>query len=385
MSFPGNRLRRVLRCALLLLATSLASSARAAEPAHTFGKPDAGRIVYLQPTIDPDGRSAQFDPDGDILLDPPATEHAPTQVAHAEPLPEFTPSEASIPDNASPQIDIPRDAVEVAPGEMGPIEFEPYEVPLQNFTWQVGPSGLIYRSYLAGPLEPRTSITPFFSENHSYWDATVGGRGGVLRYGDFDPLHPHGWQLDVYGAAIVRLDPENRQDLYGSDYVFGFPITYGVENWQFKFGYTHLSSHLGDEYAIRYPGTLDDRVNYVRDGIVFGSSWYPVPECRVYGELDWAIINVSGGAEPVAFQFGTELSRPGPTGLHGSPFFALNGRSRQELDFGGDVTAQTGWLWRGITGKTFRLGGHYYNGHSSQAQFYRTSEQQIGLGLWYDF
>jgi len=402
MSFPGNRLRRVLRCALLLLATSLAWAARAADAAHTFGKPDDGRIVYLQPTIDPaahSAHSAQYSPDGDILADAPVAqhtfaEHLPTQVAHAEPLPEITPSQtefpsandpsASGPENASLQIDIPTDAIEVAPGEMGPIEFEPYDVPLNNFTWQVGPSGIIYRSYLAGPLEPRIGITPFFSESHSYWDATVGGRGGVLRYGDCDPLHPQGWQLDVYGAAIVRMDSENHQDLVSSDYVFGFPLTYGIDNWQFKFGYAHISSHLGDEYAIRYPGTLDERVNYVRDGIVFGSSWYPRPYCRVYGEFDWAF-HVSDGAKPIAFQFGNELSRPGPTGLHGTPFFAINGRMREEHDYGGDVTVQSGWLWRGVTGKTFRLGGHFYNGKSSQAQFYNNSEEQVGIGLWYDF
>jgi hypothetical protein len=395
MSFPGNRLRRVLRCALLLLATSLAFAARAAEAAHTFGKPDAGRIVYLQPTIDPDDRYAQFDPEGDVLLDAPAMANSPTQVAHSEPLPEFVPSQALVPENASPPIDVPAEAIEVAPDGLdtpayGPEEFEPYDfsenyAAPNDFTWQVAPSGLIYRSYLAGPLEPRTGITPFFSDNHTFWDAMVGGRGGVLRYGDCDPLHPQGWQLDVYGAAITRLDAEFDQDLVSADFVFGFPITYGVGNWQFKTGYAHLSSHLGDEYAMRYPDALDDRINYVRDSIVFGSSWYPVPACRVYGELDWAIINVSGGAEPIAFQFGTELSRPGPTGLHGSPFFAINGRSRQEIDFGGDVNTETGWLWRGVTGKVFRIGAHYYTGHSSQSQFYKNSEEQIGIGLWYDF
>src|SRR3989304_2688691 len=83
------------------------------------------------------------------------------------------------------------------------------------------------------------------------------------------------------------------------------------------------------------------------------------PACRLYGEFDWAFHN-SGGADPIAFQFGNELSHPGPTGLHGTPFVAVNGRMRQEVDYGGDVTVQSGWLWRGDTGKVFRLGGHYY-------------------------
>jgi hypothetical protein len=122
----------------------------------------------------------------------------------------------------------------------------------------------------------------------------------------------------------------------------------------------------------------------VRDGLVFGSSWYPYPIWRQYAEIGWAFHN-SGGAQPWEAQFGTELSRPGPTGRFGTPFFAVNGRMREEHDFGGDVSVQAGFLRRGELGQTMRLGAHYYNGKSSQFQFFDLAEEQIGLGLWYDF
>ena len=353
---PGGFLR-VLSCALTLVGVSAtfvgwtvaADSESGREPGD---KAERGAIVFLQPATAFETRA---------WLDVAATEAEPNRT---EELPGEAPPDSGLDDDSSAG-EFPASA----PGD---------------FTWQVGPTGLIYRSYLAGPHEPRIGITPFFSANHSFWDATVGGRGGVLRYGDCDPLHPHGWQLDVYGAAIVRMDAELHQDLNSADYVFGFPITYGVADWQFKFGYAHLSSHLGDELIIRNPDAIDDRVNYVRDGLVFGSSWFPVPACRLYGEFDWAFHN-SGGAAPIAFQFGNELSRPGPTGLGGSPFLAVNGRMREEVNYGGDLTAETGWLWRGDTGEVFRVGAHYYNGKSSQSQLFNDSEQQIGLGLWYDF
>jgi hypothetical protein len=257
--------------------------------------------------------------------------------------------------------------------------------PLDVWRWQLTPPGLIYRSYLAGVHEPRTAIVAFHEgESRTIWDATVGGRGGILRYGSGDAVHPEGYQLDVYGAAMARLDVENRQDLDSTDYVFGFPLTYGFDQWQFKFGYAHISSHLGDELALREPGTLAQRVNYVRDSILLGISFFPHMACRLYGEAAWAF-HRGGGAEPWEAQFGTEWSRPGVTGLRGTPFLAVNGRMREEHDFGGDVTAQTGWLWRGVTGGAVRLGAHYYNGKSSQYQFFDTAEEQIGMGLWYDF
>ena len=42
--------------------------------------------------------------------------------------------------------------------------------------------------------------------------------------------------------------------------------------------------------------------------------------------------------------------QPGPTGSAGTPFFAINGHLREEVDFGGDISTQLGWLWRGNIG-----------------------------------
>ena len=155
------------------------------------------------------------------------------------------------------------------------------------------------------------------------------------------------------------------------------------DDWQLKFGYAHLSSHLGDELVMRDPAALDERVNYVRDAFVFGTSYYLHPMWRKYGEVGWAFHN-SGGAQPWERSSGRSFSARAD-GPAGSPFFAVNGRMREEHDFGGDVTVQAGWLRRGGFGQTMRVAAHYYNGKSSQFQFFDQAEEQIGLGLWYDF
>jgi hypothetical protein len=140
---------------------------------------------------------------------------------------------------------------------------------------------------------------------------------------------------------------------------------------------------MGDEFAIR-ENALGDRINYVRDSFVLGTSYFPQPFWRVYGEVAYAF-KTDGGAEPWEFQFGTELSQPGPTGRRGTPFFAANANLREEHDFGGDITTQVGWLWRGRENQTLRIGFHYFNGKSSQYQTFDDSEEQIGVGFWYDF
>ena len=251
--------------------------------------------------------------------------------------------------------------------------------------WQVAPTGIIYHSYWAGVHEPRLSVQ-FIKEHNgnSFWDPTLGARVGLLRFGNDDPLHPQGWQLDAEGAALPRLTLDRVRDLETVDFRGGVPLTYGIDNWQFKLGYYHLSSHLGDEYAISHPGSLADRINYVRDSLVLGASYYPVSFMRLYTEAGYAF-NATDGAEPWEFQFGTELSQPGPTGIRGTPFLALNGHLREEHNFGGDFTAEAGWLWRGNTGQTMRIGAFYFNGKSSQYETFDNWEEQIGAGAWYDF
>ena len=56
------------------------------------------------------------------------------------------------------------------------------------------------------------------------------------------------------------------------------------------------------------------------------------------------------------------------------------------MNFGGTLTAQAGWQWRGYgSGHLLRFGGQYFVGQSVAFEFFRTYEQMLGIGLWYDF
>ncbi len=261
------------------------------------------------------------------------------------------------------------------------------------WSWQLLPNNLIYTSYLAGPKESRIGsvwykdsaadpLDPSVS-NDWLWDTTLGGRASVLRYGSDTVLHPQGFEVQIEGAAFVRLDPQDDRDLRSADYRFGVPFVYGVGRWQTKLAYYHNSAHLGDESMLKYPDF--PRVNYVRDVIVWGNSYYLFDWMRLYGEVGWAFFN-SGGSEPWEFQFGTELIQARPTGARGAPFFAINGMTRQELDWGGNVCAQAGWAWRGRRSeKLFRIGFEYLYGSDPQYEFVFYNQNRAGIGMWYDF
>lgn len=254
----------------------------------------------------------------------------------------------------------------------------------QSWDWQLLPDGLIYKSYLAGVKEPRLGAV-FQHEKHRGWllDATLGGRVGIVRYGTDNSVAPEGWQLDVEAAAFPRLDIDPNWDMVSTDFRAGAPLTYGKDKWRAKFGYYHLSSHLGDEEIIRL-GSAATRINFARDSLILGLSYYVNPSTRFYSEAAWAFYS-DGGSDPWEFQFGLDYSPAGRTGARGTPFFALNGHLRQELNYSGNFVAQTGWQWRGRTSHLLRLGFQYYNGASNQYQFYNVFEEQFGAGLWYDF
>jgi hypothetical protein len=257
-------------------------------------------------------------------------------------------------------------------------------VPSGDWCWQLLPDGLIYHSYLAGIKEPRFAIN-WMNERGlgDLWDVTLGGRVGILRYGNCSLGYPQGWQVDMEGGVMPRLSQDDDLDLQSSDYRFGIPITYGRGNTQYKFAFYHLSSHVGDEFLENNPGFV--RINYSRDAFVLGVSHYPWPALRLYGEMGFAFRS-DGGSKPWEFQFGVDYAPAHETGVRGAPFAAANAHLREDVDFGGSGVLQAGWAWRGSgTRQLFRAGLQYYNGKSSQFQFFDRSEQQTGFALWYDY
>ena len=259
----------------------------------------------------------------------------------------------------------------------------PMGYPGADWVWQILPEGLIYEAYLAGMKESRMMGNLVHVDGEGWKiDATAGGRVGLLRLGSLHPGRPEGIQLDVEGSAQLRLDPESRMDFDAVDFRTGLPLSFGAGRTRWKFGYYHLSSHVGDEYLLKHPGF--PRLNFARDVLILGHSLYLSPRTRAYFEMGWAFY--SDISEPWEFQFGLDHAPVTATGPRGAPFWALNAHFRQELDFGGTFTAQTGWAWRSdVSSPLFRAGFHYYNGKSNHFSFYNEHEQQFGMAVWYDF
>lgn len=260
---------------------------------------------------------------------------------------------------------------------------ENYDSANEDWYWQVLPDGVIYRSYLAGEKESRFSANIVYGEDDGWlWDAKMGTRVTILRFGPIDPIRPVGFAIEVDGSAQMRLDFSSNVDVRSGDYRGGIQAAFGTRRHQTRFGYYHLSSHVGDEFLLKNPGFT--RLNYARDVIILGHSIYVTDAMRIYAEAGFAFS--SDVSQPWEFQFGYECAPPYATGPCGAPFYAINAHLREEVNFGGGLTVQIGWAWRGDdSDKLLRVGVQYYVGKSSQLSFYDDYEEQFGIGLWYDF
>ena len=211
----------------------------------------------------------------------------------------------------------------------------------------------------------------------------LGGRVAILRYGTEDPLMPQGWEIDIEGAAFPRLAIEEDCDMVSADFRFGVPLTHRRGRWETKFGYYHLSSHLGDEFKLSHPWI--ERINFSRDVLVLGTAYYPGCDVRLYAEAGWAFY-FDGGTRAVGVPVRRRVQ---PVGSDRAGRGAVPRRQRPP--------ARRGRLWRLArgpgrlamartqSGHLIRVGLEYFNGQSEQYQFFDDHEQLVGIGLWYDY
>ncbi|MDO4574415.1 MAG: DUF1207 domain-containing protein [Planctomycetia bacterium] len=256
------------------------------------------------------------------------------------------------------------------------------------WSWQWMPSGVLYKAYLASNREARLGIHLVHEDArpHNFWDPILGGKIPLLRFGNQSKVYPEGFQLDVEGAALARLTLDHEREMYSADYRFALPLTYRKNHWEWKIGYYHISSHMGDEQMLRFyhnTGILWRR-NYVRDCILFGVGYRPDANWRFYFGGDYAFYT-QDGAMPWQLELGAEYAPIILPGYHGAPFAAVHLKWSEENDWTTYVAFEVGWQWRTVYQHIFRTGLYLMHGPADQYQFYDLVEKQIGWGMWFDF
>lgn len=248
------------------------------------------------------------------------------------------------------------------------------------------PKGLLWRPPIANPEEPRSYMKMYQSldtdEFPSVNDCAIGGTFPLVRFSRVESPN-QGFQTDIFAVAFSRF--VDVRTFAAVDYRFGVPFTYAVDKWSFKVAYEHTSCHVGDELLIKDDLPSKDST---RNEVVLGISYRVIDPLRLYAQFGWAWQQSSfvQDIEKYRYVIGAEWSKPGPTGVWGQPFAAIDCEFRGDEDYTPNLTAQIGWEWSGMMySPAFRVALEYYDGRSPFGQFIDRHESWVGLGVFFDF
>ena len=143
---------------------------------------------------------------------------------------------------------------------------------------------------------------------------------------------------------------------------------------------------MGDEYAVNNPGSLDRQVNYVHNALVLGVSDYPIDYMRVYAEAAYAF-NATDGAEPWE-ELDSAQNCLNPESrireeLPSRRSTAIFAKSMTLVVISHSSPAGFGEIKQGTC--CDHQQAFLSNGKSSQYQFYHDSQQQVGVGISFNF
>ena len=243
--------------------------------------------------------------------------------------------------------------------------------------------------YVADPERPTNTISFRFYAHDAIPETRTpraelgaGGRFGILRL-DPGTAGARAWQLNLDAGLDALFDMQNKEDSIGWDGTYGLSVTTAKPGrFAFKFGISHTSGHLGDEYMER---TGVARTNYTRQEVAFGVSRQLSPAWRAYGETGIAYVNDGPEQKPFRVQAGAEYeSRPRILSNRFSWYGAGDFSVWQERNGRLDTAIQGGIVTR-TDGRAYRLGIGFNDGRPPVTEFYRFSEACLIFGFWIDF
>jgi hypothetical protein len=208
-------------------------------------------------------------------------------------------------------------------------------------------------------------------------DVAVGRRFALLRFtgsSGRDTL-----VVGMEGAAFARFTPYvTILELVNTDWLFAAPIIWRRGGNWLRLRYFHSSSHLGDEYSVRFGLS---GVNFSRDGVELMGYVRPGAAVGVYagGRYD---VNVHPEASRRwVLRGGLEVRFPDADGVW-QPYLAADVQSEQDTRWRPTLNVQAGvWLPKVAGQQALRLALEALTGPSPLGQFHGRHTSQVGLAL----
>lgn len=193
-----------------------------------------------------------------------------------------------------------------------------------------------------------------------------------------------GLQVGMDGALFAQFDMDApSHDLLNADYTVGIPITYRERGFSARLRLYHQSSHLGDEFLLRY---RPDRINLSYEAVQLtlsgdNGSW------RLYGGGEWLMTRDPPDLQRGSLQTGLEFRGSDPLLWGGRPVAALDVKSYGENGWTPSYSFRAGLEFGppDLARRHLRLMAEGYRGFAPYGQFYREKVEYVGLAVTFNY
>jgi hypothetical protein len=250
---------------------------------------------------------------------------------------------------------------------------------------EIIPNGVIYEAPIADPKWPKFSagyqrhFSSVYGKN--IFDLAFGENLALLRYHASTIAYEIGIQAGLTGLMDFSKSPSK---LINSDYFVGIGLSIVYDKkWQNLIQFSHISSHIGDEFIISRPRYLDKRINLSYEALKWYTA-YKFGSFRPYIGLGYLMDQDPSYLKPFTIETGLDyLSRTKILWDKARFIFGINAFFWNETKYSPRVNVSTGIqldnpVW---SGRTLKFLLNYTNGNSRHGQFYKKREKYLGVSV----
>ncbi|MDJ1140148.1 DUF1207 domain-containing protein [Marinicella sp. X102] len=179
---------------------------------------------------------------------------------------------------------------------------------------------------------------------------------------------------------VDEIDTRNNRGgaLINTDFIIGGEVVKSMEDWSWRFSYTHKSTHLGDEFLIDNPEFLENRINLSYETIRWDAA-------KSFNHWDWyaglGFITRSEPGDLEKFMWQAGWQYVGDHWHNIKPIWAVDLSSWGAYDWNINATMRAGIEIRNFTHTPFQLMFEYQEGQSPYGQFFTDDFSYSGITL----
>ncbi len=209
--------------------------------------------------------------------------------------------------------------------------------------------------------------------------------GNRLSVKDYEFSKGKSLSFNVFGQIrsqfdVDELDTRNNRGgaLINTDFSVGGELVQSLNNWNWRFSYTHRSTHLGDEFLIDNPEFLESRLNLSYEQVRWDAH-KKLKNWDLYAGVGFITRSEPGNLDKYLWPAGWQFQ--GDQWYFIKPIWAVDLNSWGAYDWNINMNMRAGIEIIGLSNSPFQVLLEYYDGHSPYGQFFTEDLTYSGITL----